>query len=85
MHLIGVVGSDFFCIWAPKGKKLGGGPQNNTRGGPKTSKWLRFFLVLAWGPKNRTTTKIYTPDHPPYGGQNICMCLLHVLEHSKHF
>ena len=28
---------------------------------------------------------VLSPDHPPYGGQNIFMCLLHVLEHSKHF
>ena len=61
MHLIGGVGSDFFCIWAPKGKNWVGGPQNNTRGGPKIASVLVFFLVLAWGSKNRTTTKIYTP------------------------
>ena len=29
--------------------------------------------------------KIRRKDHPTYSGQNIFMCLLHVLGHFKHF
>ena len=37
------------------------GPSNRTRGGAQKPQVVLFFLVLGGGPKNRQTTKIYTP------------------------
>ena len=45
-----------------------------------------FELCLVFGDQLIfSPSKVRKNLNPPYGGQNILMCFLHVLEHFKHF
>ena len=48
------------------------------------STWVSLGIFMLWS-VNHSFGYSLGSDQPPYSGQNIFMCLLHVLEHSKHF